>query len=159
MDAMLILGGLLLVITGLVWLVMRAFGTSLLWGFVRRYCPEASPESHPALDALIDFALAYFRDFIADSLRRRPPTETEAAALRDLDERLARLPGDADAETIQTEVYEVGKAHPFESLRDWFRALYETLLGTAQGPRMGSFIALYGLANSRALIRQALESA
>ena len=61
-----------------------------------------------------------------------------------------------DAETIQTEVYEVGKAHPFESLRDWFRALYETLLGTGQGPRMGSFIALYGVGNSRKLISEAL---
>ncbi|MEA3045247.1 MAG: lysyl-tRNA synthetase, class [Sphingomonadales bacterium] len=128
----------------------------LLWGFVQRYCPEAAPGTHPELDRLLDFALAYFRDFIADSLRHRPPGEIEAAALRDLDARLAALPEDADAETIQTEVYEVGKAHPFESLRDWFRALYETLLGTSQGPRMGSFIALYGIGNSRKLIAEAL---
>ena len=128
----------------------------LLWGFVRRYAPEASPESNPELDRLIDHALAYFRDFIADSLRHRPPDEVEAAALRDLDSRLAALPENADAETIQTEVYEVGKTHPFESLRDWFRALYEILLGTSQGPRMGSFIALYGIANSRKLIEEAL---
>ena len=66
------------------------------------------------------------------------------------------LPADADAETIQTEVYEVGKRHPFESLRDWFRALYEILLGQSQGPRMGSFIALYGLKETVALIDRAL---
>ena len=130
----------------------------LLWGFVKRYSPEASPESHPELDALLDFALAYFRDFIAGSLRKRPPSDVEGAALRDLDARLSRLQEDADAETIQNEVYEVGKAHPFENLRDWFRALYETLLGTSQGPRMGSFIALYGIANSRKLIAEALEA-
>jgi lysyl-tRNA synthetase, class I len=130
----------------------------LLWGFVKRYCPEASADSHPGLDALLDFALAYFRDFIADSLRKRPPTEMEAVALLDLDERLSRLNEDSDAETIQTEVYEVGKAHPFENLRDWFRALYEILLGTSQGPRMGSFVALYGIDNSRRLIREALEA-
>jgi len=128
----------------------------LLWGFVRRHCPEAAPATHPELDRLLDFALAYFRDFIADSLRPRAPTALETAALRDLDARLAALPEDADAETIQTEVYEVGKAHPFESLRDWFRAQYEILLGTGQGPRMGSFIALYGIANSRQLIAEAL---
>jgi lysyl-tRNA synthetase, class I len=128
----------------------------LLWGFVKRYCPEASPDSHPELDRLLDFALAYFRDFIANSLRHRPPTETEAVALRDLDSRLAALPEGAEAEAIQTEVYEAGKAHPFESLRDWFKALYETLLGTSQGPRMGSFIALYGIDNSRKLITEAL---
>ena len=84
----------------------------LLWGFVRRYCPEASPESHPGLDALLDHALAYFRDFIAGSLRRRAPSAMETAALRDLDARLSNLSEDADAETIQFEVYEVGKAHP-----------------------------------------------
>src|SRR3990167_5825158 len=33
MDALLILGGLLLILAGLVWLVMRAFGTGLLWGW------------------------------------------------------------------------------------------------------------------------------
>ncbi|MGE0178753.1 MAG: lysine--tRNA ligase [Sphingomonas sp.] len=129
---------------------------ALLWGFVQRYSPQASPESSPELDERLDYALAYFRDFIADSLRHRPPSAMERPALQDLDRRLAALPADADAEAIQTEVYECGKAHPFESLRDWFRALYETLLGTSQGPRMGSFIALYGLDNSRKLIAAAL---
>jgi lysyl-tRNA synthetase class 1 len=128
----------------------------LLWGFVRRYAPEASPETHPELDRRLDYALAYFRDFIANSLDHRAPSEMEAAALRDLDARLAALPEDADAEAIQFEVYEVGKAHPFESLRDWFKALYETLLGTSQGPRMGSFFALYGIENSRKLIAETL---
>jgi lysyl-tRNA synthetase class 1 len=130
----------------------------LIWGFVRRYAPDASPQTHPGLDALIGHALAYFRDFVAGSLRRRPPDEKEAAALHALDDRLAALPDDADAEAIQTEVYEVGKAAGFENLRDWFRALYEVLLGTSQGPRMGSFVALYGIANSRRLIAEALAT-
>ena len=131
----------------------------LLWGFVRRYAPDASPETHPELDALIGHALAYFRDFVAGSLRRRAPDEREAAALRALDAKLAAMPEGASAEDIQTEVYEVGKSAGFENLRDWFRAIYETLLGTSQGPRMGSFIALYGIANSRRLIAEALASA
>lgn len=130
----------------------------LLWGFVRRYAPDASPATHPELDSLIGHALAYFRDFVKDSLQRRAPDETEAAALRALDARLAALGPNADPEAIQSEVYEVGKSAGFENLRDWFKALYETLLGTSQGPRMGSFIALYGIDNSRKLIAQALEA-
>jgi lysyl-tRNA synthetase class 1 len=130
----------------------------LLWGFVKRYAPEASPETHPELDALIGYALAYFRDFVAGSLRKRAPDAKEAEALRDLDARLAALPADASAEDIQNMVFEVGKAHGFENLRDWFKALYETLLGTSQGPRMGSFIALYGIENSRRLIAEALAA-
>jgi lysyl-tRNA synthetase class 1 len=130
----------------------------LLWGFVRRYAPETSPETHPELDALIDHALAYFRDFVKNSLQRRQPDAREAAALRRLDAKLADLPEDADAAAIQTEVYEIGKTSGFENLRDWFKALYETLLGTSQGPRMGSFIALYGIDNSRRLIAEALAA-
>jgi lysyl-tRNA synthetase class 1 len=129
----------------------------LLWAFVKRYAPEASPETHPELDALIGHAVVYFRDFVKDSLRRRSPTPDEADALSELDRRLAALPDDATAEDYQNEVYEVGKSRfGKDNLRDWFRTLYETLLGTSQGPRMGSFIALYGLDNSRKLIAEAL---
>jgi lysyl-tRNA synthetase class 1 len=130
----------------------------LLWAFVKRYAPDASPETHPELDALIGYAVAYFRDFVKDSLQRRAPDAKEAEALRDLDAQLAQLQPDTSAEDIQNLVFEVGKAHRFENLRDWFKALYETLLGTSQGPRMGSFIALYGIDNSRRLIAEALAT-
>jgi lysyl-tRNA synthetase class 1 len=128
------------------------------WKFVRRYAPDTSPESDPELDELIGLAVNYARDFVVPTLQRRPPTEMEAEALRDLDLELAKLPPDADGEVIQHSVFEVGKRHPFESLRAWFQALYETLLGSSQGPRIGSFIALYGIDNSRRLIAEALEN-
>ena len=118
--------------------------------------PGSSPQSDPELDELIGLAVNYARDFVAPTLKRREPSEMEAEALRDLDSELAKLPQDASAEDIQTQVFEVGKRHPFENLRAWFQALYETLLGSSQGPRMGSFIALYGIDNSRKLIAQAL---
>ncbi|MES2135937.1 MAG: lysine--tRNA ligase [Pseudomonadota bacterium] len=126
------------------------------WKFVQRYAPGSSPQTDPELDELIDLAVNYARDFVAPTLQRRPPTDVEAEALRDLDAELAKLPPDASAEDIQTQVFEVGKRHPFESLRAWFQALYETLLGSSQGPRMGSFIALYGIDNARGLIAEAL---
>jgi len=129
------------------------------WKFVRRYAPGTSPESDPELDELIGLAVNYARDFVVPTLKRRAPTAGEAEALRDLDAELAKLPADTSAEDIQTQVFEVGKRHPFESLRAWFQALYETLLGSSQGPRMGSFIALYGIDNSRRLIAEALASA
>ena len=128
------------------------------WRFVQRYAPGTSPESDPELDELIGLAVNYARDFVVPTLKRRPPTEMEAEALRDLDSELANLPKDASAEDIQTQVFEVGKRHPFESLRAWFQSLYETLLGSSQGPRMGSFIALYGIDNSRKLIAEALAA-
>ena len=137
--------GLLLNLVG----VMGTPDKPLLWSFVRRYAPEASPETHPELDALIGHALAYHRDHLAAALRRRAPDAREAAALRDLDAALADLPPDTAGDTIQNLVFDIGKRHGFEPLRDWFKALYETLLGSPQGPRMGSYIALYGIEGSR----------
>ncbi|HEX8485457.1 lysine--tRNA ligase [Sphingomonas sp.] len=130
-----------------------------LWRFLQRYDPALSPEGNPALDRLIGYAVAYARDFVAPTLKRRVPTAEEAAALRDLDALLAQ-PQEGDlAGALQNHVYEVGKVHfGKDNLRDWFKALYETLLGSSQGPRMGSFFALYGVDNSRALIAGALAA-
>ena len=127
-----------------------------LWGFISRYDPDASPDTRPGLDRLADFAVAYCRDFVAPEKVWRDPDAKEAAALADLADRLAALPPGADGETVQAEVYAVGKAHGFEPLRSWFAALYEVLLGRKQGPRFGSFAALYGLAETETMIRSAL---
>jgi lysyl-tRNA synthetase class 1 len=131
-----------------------------VWSYLANYVEDATPEAHPALDTLVTCALAYNRDFIAPTLNRRAPENGEVAALTALDEELAATSDDATAEELQNIVYEIGKDphYGFESLRDWFKALYETLLGSSAGPRMGSFIALYGIENTRKLIAQALES-
>ena len=129
---------------------------AVLWGFVSRYVPEASPETAPVLDGLIRFAIAYYRDFVKPKKHYRAPDAIERTALEDLLAGLEALPEGADAEAIQTCVYEVGKRHDFADLKSWFKALYEVLLGQSQGPRMGSFMALYGLAESKTLIGRAL---
>jgi lysyl-tRNA synthetase class 1 len=129
-----------------------------VWSYLANYVADADPAAHPALDSLVDKALAYNRDFVAPTLQRRKPEAGEALALAALDEELASTSDDATAEELQSLVYEIGKDphFGFEGLRDWFKCLYETLLGSSQGPRMGSFIALYGVANTRTLIAEAL---
>ena len=127
-----------------------------VWGYLGNYVAEASAAKYPELDALIGHALAYNRDVIAPTLKRRKPEGVELAALERLDVELGSLPEAATAEDIQNIVYAIGKEGGFENLRDWFKALYETLLGSGAGPRMGSFIALYGVANTRKLIAEAL---
>ena len=129
---------------------------AVLWGFISRYVPSARPDNAPILDTLVGNAIRYYRDFVKPNKRYRAPSDQERAALADLLEQLQALPADADAEAIQTQVYEVGKRHDFPDLRAWFKALYEILLGQDQGPRMGSFISLYGLPESITLIRRAL---
>ena len=130
-----------------------------VWSYLGNYIHDLDPGRHPELEALIDRALAYNRDFVAPMLRRRAPEPNEAAALLELDRVLGGVHETTPAEELQTAIYEIGKREEFafESLRDWFKALYETLLGSSQGPRMGSFIALYGVANTRKLIAEALS--
>ncbi|MTD98767.1 lysine--tRNA ligase [Paracoccus sp. YIM 132242] len=127
-----------------------------LWGFIRRYAPEASPETHPGLDQAAGFAVRYFTDFVAPTRQFRAPTEVERRAMEDLAGRLAAWDQPADPEALQSMVFAIGKDHGFEPLRDWFAALYQVLLGADQGPRFGGFIALYGIDETRALIEKAL---
>jgi lysyl-tRNA synthetase, class I len=126
----------------------------VLWGFISRYAPGATPQGYPILDKLVGYAINYYRDFVKPTNRYRPPNPTERAALEELAAKLPSLPDDAEA--LQNEVYEIGKRHPFANLRDWFKGIYEVLFGQSQGPRMGSFIALYGRQETVALIRRAL---
>jgi lysyl-tRNA synthetase class 1 len=129
---------------------------SVLWGFIQRYAPGATAEDHPLLDHLVGYAIKYFHDFVKPNKSYRAPDEKERAALAELNEKLSGLPEGASGEEIQNLVYEVGKAHEFEPLRDWFRALYEVLLGQSQGPRFGNFVELYGVEETRGLIGKAL---
>jgi len=126
--------------------VANASTKDQLWAYFAKYLPDATPVSEPMLDRLMGYALNYYEDFVKPSKRFRAPTEQERAAFLDLATRLQALPADTtDGEVIQTEVYAVGKEHGFDPLRAWFGGLYEVLLGQSQGPRFGSFAAIYGL--------------
>ncbi len=128
---------------------------SILWGFIARYVPGASPEKFPKLDQLAGFAVRYYHDFVKPTKRYRAPTEQERGALTALHDYLTNT-ADVDADSLQNEIFAIGKAHGFENLRAWFGCLYETLLGQPTGPRMGGFVALYGKAETAALIEGAL---
>jgi lysyl-tRNA synthetase class 1 len=129
----------------------------VLWQYLRRYVPGATPESAPYLDRLLSGAVAYYQDFVKASKKFRLPTAKEREALQDLADTLHKLPEDSTAEFIQNEVYEAGKRHFAQAeLRQWFKTLYEVLLGSEQGPRMGAFIKLYGRDNVIKLIKRAL---
>ncbi|NSX55908.1 lysine--tRNA ligase [Parasulfitobacter algicola] len=149
-----------------------------LWGFIGKYAPDASPSTHPSMDAAAGFAVRYFNDFVKPTKVFRAPTDQEHAALQDLanalkDEQIALdaiaqknaamgnddpLPAVdyTDEEFLQSVVFAIGKNHGFEPLRDWFKAIYEVLLGASQGPRFGGFIALYGVDETVVLIEKGL---
>ncbi|MGO8952629.1 MAG: lysine--tRNA ligase [Rhodomicrobium sp.] len=137
----------------------NAHTKDILWQFVRNYAPGTNAQDFPELDRLIGFAIRYFEEREKPFKAYRAPTALEREAMLDLNERLAHADAGLSAEELQAIVYEVGKAHPFENLRDWFKALYEVLFGESQGPRFGSFIKAYGLENTRVLIAGHLHQA
>nr|WP_309503546.1 lysine--tRNA ligase [uncultured Roseovarius sp.] len=126
-----------------------------LWGFIQRYAPETSAETHPDMDQAVGFALRYYNDFVKPQKVYRAPTEVEREALQALRTALSEYDGPLEDEALQSVVYTVGRDR-FDPLRDWFKALYEVLLGASQGPRFGGFIALYGVDETIALIDRAL---
>ncbi|HTI67571.1 MAG TPA: lysine--tRNA ligase [Caulobacteraceae bacterium] len=135
----------------------NASDKAILWGFLERYLPGATPQSEPLLDRLADYAMNYYEDFVRPTKQFRPPDHKERAAMTDLVARLKALPaGTTDSELIQNEVFAAGKDAGFEPLRAWFTALYEVLLGQSQGPRFGSFAAVFGLDRTIALVESAL---
>lgn len=129
---------------------------AVLWGFINRYAPGA--DAMPYLDALAGHAVAYYHDVVKPAKTYRAPSAAERVGLEDLAETLRHTAPDAGAEAIQADIFEIGKRHPaaFPALKDWFRTLYQVLLGQDQGPRFGSFVALYGVSETVALIETAL---
>jgi lysyl-tRNA synthetase class 1 len=153
--------------------VANAEDKAVLWGFLKRYQPGVSPQTHPRLDRYVGYAIGYFRDFVKPAKRYRPADEVERAALAALRDALLALPADAGAESVQNVVYDVGRAVPRYQdhaakaatpdrpgvSNAWFSAIYQVLLGEEKGPRFGSFAAIYGLAETAALIDLALSGA
>jgi lysyl-tRNA synthetase class 1 len=134
----------------------NATDRATLWGFIGQYAHGATPEVFPLTDRLAGYAIRYFEDFVRPTKVFRDPDVKERAAMQDLRDRLLAHTGAQDSDTLQTLCFDVGKAHAFENLRDWFKALYEVLLGQSQGPRFGSFIALFGVVRTADLIEAAL---
>ncbi len=148
----------------------NAENKDVLWAFISRYAPGVTAETHPKLDELVGYAIRYFEDFVRPTKTFRAPDEVERAALEELDARFAELPADATGEVIQDVVLNVGrKIERFQDQKKkspdggpgvsvaWFSALYQLLLGQEKGPRFGSFVALYGVSETRTLIAKALS--
>ena len=139
----------------------------VMWGFISRHAPGVTPQTHPDLDRLVGYAIQYFRDFVKKSYRA--PDAEERATLEALAEKLGALPADADGEAIQNAALDVARS--IERYQDhakkspeggpgvsvaFFQMIYQVLLGQERGPRFGSFVSLYSIDNTRALIGKAL---
>ncbi len=142
-----------------------------MWGFIRQYAPDVGRATHPRLGALVGYAVRYYHDFVKPKKVFEAPDETARGALQALDAMLAALPEGAPSDVIQAAVYDVGRTYYPDTSgkakspdgrpgvsQAWFGTLYKTLIGQERGPRFGSFVAVYGVEGTRALIAKALRN-
>lgn len=127
---------------------------SVLWGFISKYAPKANPETAPYLDHLADFAVKYYNDFVKAGKKYLSPSESQKQVLEQIYKALSSFSESVTAEEIQTKIYDIGMSAGYENLRDYFKELYEILLGQTEGPRLGSFIKLFGIEETKRLIKE-----
>jgi len=135
----------------------QADSKEVIWGFLQEYFEDISEDSKKYIDQLVTFALEFYKDFVLPTKKYRKPNSSEIKHLQSLKERLSLMYEEKDPENIQTVIYDIGKESEYDSLKDWFSALYEILLGQSQGPRLGSFIILYGVEEIVKLIDKAIK--
>lgn len=120
-------------------------------GFVTKYASQGnvSGDAMEFMKQMASFAIVYYKDFVAGTRVLSIPTEDEKRQLQSLHTALQQLPEtQRTADDIQTVIYEVGKLYYDQSdLKTWFKRLYEILFGCDRGPRLGGFVALYGMEN------------
>ena len=131
--------------------VLNTEDRQLVWEYLTRYDADAR-RNERMLDAMIDCALRYYRDFVVPTKVYEPVPPEMLGALEQFKAFLASYEGES-GEELQTACYEAGKAHELK-LGAWFKALYRLLLGQAQGPRIGTFTQLYGVKQTLALIQE-----
>ena len=130
----------------------------ILWGFISKYQQGLTKENSPLLAKMVSRAINYYEDFIKASKKYRTANDNEKKAILELKEVLLNLDENLTGKEIQNEVFSVGRKYGYENnMKDWFSALYQILLGQDTGPRMGSFIALFGTENFCNLINKMIK--
>ncbi len=129
----------------------------VLWAFISQYAEGVSPQTNPHMDKLCELAVRYYNDFVKPQRKYHTANADEKALLLQLKGFLGTVAASATPEEIQKGIYDIGMQSVYkENLKDWFKLIYMVLLGSEQGPRMGSFIKLYGTEKTISLIDEKL---
>ena len=123
-------------------------------GICKTYSPNSKRTKE--LDDLIDLAVNYYKEKIEPQKKYRLPNEKEKKGITELINTLSTLNNETSSDDIQAIVFAIGKKLEYENLREWFKGLYETVLGQSEGPRMGSFIKLYGIEPTKKLLENVI---
>ncbi len=129
----------------------------VIWGFVREYDASLNAKNNQEFDRLIDYAINYYTDFVMPKKKYIPIDNSNHDIFLDIVSFLKKIDADSSSEDIQTQIYEIGKKYNFTNLRDYFKLIYQVLFGQEQGPRLGSFIKLFGIEKTISLIEDLLK--
>ena len=139
--------------------VSNSTDKKVIWSFINKYDQNINSEDNREFDRLIDYALNYYNDFILPNKKYVKIDSNNKEIFVDI---LKLLENDinfySSAEEIQTQLYEIGKKHKFENLKDYFKLVYQVILGQDQGPRLGSFIKLFGIGETIDYLKKIIDN-
>ncbi|MDR1391401.1 MAG: lysine--tRNA ligase [Holosporales bacterium] len=129
----------------------------VLMEFIGKYISNNDAATLKFMREMAEFAITYYNDFVAKSRIPFPPNEMQKEALIALKIALENVDEKASSDEFQNIVFEIGKNFFSKDNKAWFLTLYQTLFGAENGPRMGSFISLYGVKNTVSLINERIS--
>ena len=138
--------------------ICNSVDSNVIWGFIKVYDTSINSKNNPEFNKLIEHAINYYKDFILPNKKYKKIDKNNKKIFKDILENLKNMDDNLTPEEIQTQLYEVGKKYNFMNLRDFFRLIYQVLLGQEEGPRLGSFIKLYGMSKTIDLIENSLKN-
>lgn len=125
----------------------------VLWGFINTYNPDIKKGDSHFVDKIVKCAISYFEKFVKPGkIYRKPDIKEREGLLKLLSFLESEKAYALNSKDMQTKVYEIGKELNFD-LKNWFSTIYEVVLGQKEGPRVGTFICVYGIQNTIELLK------
>ena len=100
----------------------------------------AIKEAEPEIEKLIELAGNFSNEFVQQEKSQVTIDDTAKKALKILVE---ALDAEENPEDIQNTIYQIAKSNDIQP-KDFFKLLYQIILGTSRGPKIGPFISDIG---------------
>ena len=121
----------------------------IIWQYIENFAGDI--KGCIFIQQMVDGVIKYYQDFVQHHKKHVIPNATERHIIGILRNFLQNTALDTTAEVIQNELYRIARENNLE-MREWFKLLYQVLIGAESGPRFGSFVTLYGIAQIVELI-------
>jgi lysyl-tRNA synthetase class 1 len=133
----------------------------ILWEFIEKYQKNLDKNNSPILSKMVKCAINYYNDFIKPNKHYHSPSHIETKAILQLSDNLKIWKEQNEPNNnLSNVVFDTARENGYDkkTMKNWFNLLYKTLLGQNEGPRINSFIEIYGIDNFISLVQNKLKN-